>query len=413
MPLSGQQIAGGMCMRGGIYTEEKCALCGAQMKDNGRDAVCCPDHKGQRARTFYVRFGRPIQKRFTDYQLASRFLTGLRFKVDESTFDVRDYQSSNPLAFSNLTGKYLAVKEQTVKPGTFTHIKRDLGNAGAWFASINVKEIQYGELEDFLLGQKAISSKTRHNIKANLHAFFVWLVKRKIIRKDQMPDFPELSFELGWRKIIDIHTQGQILDKIKEMTWSTNPRAYIAVLWLSTYLPMRPHEIRNILEEDIDLERGIVTIHQHKTMRHTKAPKEIALIPEDVELLRSLPRGFPKLHFFRRDKGGGGKFRGTPFGKHFLYDLWKKACKDLNIEGVDLYGGTRHSTAQFLRKYKSPEEIRRVSMHTTSKASERYLQVQADEFMEAFTIIRRRSNDNVLQIKNVAPPEHQKGKTDS
>ncbi|MCE5333199.1 MAG: hypothetical protein LLG06_01280 [Desulfobacteraceae bacterium] len=211
-------------MLGGIYTEEKCALCGGKMKDNGRDAVVCPVHKGQRAKALYVRFGRAIQKRFTDYQLASRFLTGLRYKVDEGSFDKGDYQSSNRLAFQNLTGKYLAIKEQTVKPGTFTHIKREIGQAAAWFANINVKEIAYGEIEDFLLGQqKGISSKTRHNIKANLHAFFVWLVKRRVIRKDQMPEFPELSFELGWRKIVDIETQGQILDKVKELTWNTNP----------------------------------------------------------------------------------------------------------------------------------------------------------------------------------------------
>ena len=29
-------------MLGGIYTPEKCALCGLQMRDNGRNAVACP-----------------------------------------------------------------------------------------------------------------------------------------------------------------------------------------------------------------------------------------------------------------------------------------------------------------------------------------------------------------------------------
>ena len=40
--LSGQQKKGGLCMLGGIYTPEKCALCGLQMRDNGRNAVACP-----------------------------------------------------------------------------------------------------------------------------------------------------------------------------------------------------------------------------------------------------------------------------------------------------------------------------------------------------------------------------------
>jgi hypothetical protein len=39
-------------------------------------------------------------------------------------------------------------------------------------------------------------------------------LKRKVIRKDQMPDFPEFSFEPGWRKIIDIQMQVSRLPRI-------------------------------------------------------------------------------------------------------------------------------------------------------------------------------------------------------
>jgi hypothetical protein len=44
-----------------------------------------------------------------------------------------------------------------------------------------------------------------------------------------------------------------------------------------------------------------------------------------------------------------------------------------------------------------------VWMQTTSKASERYLQIQADEFREAFTIINRKSNQKVLHLTTGAP----------
>ena len=36
---------------------------------------------------------------------------------------------------------------------------------------------------------------------------------------------------------------------------------------------------------------------------------------------------------------------GDQFGKDYFYKWWKKACTNLGIDGVDLYGGTRHSTA--------------------------------------------------------------------
>jgi hypothetical protein len=56
-----------------------------------------------------------------------------------------------------------------------------------------------------------------------------------------------------------------------------------------------------------------------------------------------------------------------------------KACKNLGIEGVDLYGGTRHSSARALRQYCSPEEIKRATMHSTNKAFDRYCPMESDD----------------------------------
>lgn len=57
----------------------------------------------------------------------------------------------------------------------------------------------------------------------------------------------------------------------------------------------------------------------------------------------------------------------------------KRACDKLGIIGVYLYGGTRHSSVRTLRKYRSPEKIKRAAMHTTNKAFERYFQIEADD----------------------------------
>ncbi len=40
--------------------------------------------------------------------------------------------------------------------------------------------------------------------------------------------------------------------------------------------------------EDVDLERGVWTIHRHKSRRYTQRPKYVALVPEACDLLRSL-----------------------------------------------------------------------------------------------------------------------------
>jgi integrase len=392
MPLSGQQIAGGMCMMGGIYTEEKCPICLAEgkdgrMEDNHRDAVCCPRHKKEKAHNLIVRFGRKFYKRTTDYPLACRILTGIRFKFDEGTYDPRDYQKSNPLGIDNQIEKYLEVKEKT-RPRSIKSIRPHCQRIQAHFGGLNVKEIGYAEIEDFLLAQEDIGDKTRHCLCSRLRDFFTWLVKRKVIKKEQMPEFPEINYTLGYRKTVTKETQVAIIEEVKRIT-AKNPRIYIGILWLSTYINMRPSELNTILEEDIDYERGLVFIRKHKTDRTTEQIKMVPLYPEDLEMIKALPRGFPKMNFFRRDRGGGGRRTGDPFGQGIYYDTWKQACKNLGVEGIDLYGGTRHSSAVALRKLLSAEGIRRLTGHETNKAFERYYMKDLDELREGFALTRQ------------------------
>ena len=70
----------------------------------------------------------------------------------------------------------------------------------------------------------------------------------------------------------------------------------------------------------------------------------------------------------------------------------------MGIEDVDLYGGTRHSTVRELRKYRTPEEIKLGSMHSTNKAFERYFQVEPNDLRN---IYRDTQSDN--KVKKVFP----------
>ncbi|HOV87975.1 MAG TPA: hypothetical protein PLM79_16590 [Syntrophobacteraceae bacterium] len=101
-----------------------------------------------------------------------------------------------------------------------------------------------------------------------------------------------------------------------------------------------------------------------------------------------------------RDHGGGGKPKGAPFGKHILYSYWKKACSNLGIEGVDLYAGTRHSTMQYMRILgHSPEEVKRLSFHTTNAAMNRYLQINPEELRAGYAQVRKPLLGAVVPIK--------------
>ena len=50
---------------------------------------------------------------------------------------------------------------------------------------------------------------------------------------------------------------------------------------------------------------------------------------------------------------------GEQFGPKYFKKWWDKACENLGIKGVDLYGGTKHSTATALGELHTPEEIKR------------------------------------------------------
>ena len=50
----------------------------------------------------------------------------------------------------------------------------------------------------------------------------------------------------------------------------------------------------------------------------------------------------------------------------------------------DLYGGTRHSSAIALRKYRTPEEIKRATMHSTNKAFERYFYIEGEDLRDIY-----------------------------
>jgi len=375
-------------MTGGIYTDERCVVCGGKFADNHINALICPIHPKVRATTFRVKFG-SLYKRFKSYDDATRFLTGVRFKTDEETYDVRDYQRDNPLGFTNMAEKWLSYHLSEVRPGTRKNLVSDIRRAKGFFGNRNVKDIDYGGFEDFLKSL-TLSDKTKHNIIFTLHHFYGWLKKRREIAV--MPDFPEVAFDLGYRRTIDKETQIRIIEEVGRIC--TNRKVYLGIKWLATYISIRPVELLKILEGNIDTANGYFYIPAEDSKTEYKA---IPLIQEDVEILKGIPLTFPAMPFFRHGKGVSGTPENHPFSKNILYNWWKKACANLGIDGVDLYGGTRHSSVRALRKYRSPEEIKRAAMSETNKAFERYMGKDTDDDLRSVY----RQSAEVITIKRV------------
>ncbi len=205
--------------------------------------------------------------------------------------------------------------------------------------NMNVKDIRYGHLEDFIK-TITLSDKSKHNIISTLHSLFVWLKKRQEI--SIMPEFPTVSFELKMRRTISKETQWQIMEEVKRIC--PNLKVYLGIKWLSTYISIRPGEMLSLKEGNIDRENGYLYFPHPKE----KKSKAVPILPEDVELLKSFAPSFPAMPFFRHIAGISGVAENEAFGEKYLYKWWIKACDNLGIKGVDLYGGTRHSSARAL-----------------------------------------------------------------
>ncbi|MFH1079482.1 MAG: hypothetical protein V1766_04360 [Pseudomonadota bacterium] len=350
-------------MLGGIYSDQKCPICGGGFVDNHRDGLTCPKHPKMRAARHIAKFGK-LFKRFKEYDQAQRFLTGVRFKTDENTYDVRDYKQDNPLGFTNMSNKWMGYHLDTVRPGSRKNIKSHLRHAQNFFLDRNVKDLRYGDFEDFIQ-TLTLSDKTKHNILSTVHHFYTWMKRRQEIAS--LPDFPVISFELGYRRTVDKGTQHAIIEEVKRICG--NRRVYLGIKWLATYISVRPGEMIRLKEKDIDMGNGYLYFPHPKERKF----KSVPILPEDIEILKSFTLSFPAMPFFRHDGGLQGVADGQPFGEKYFYKWWVKACSNLGIEGVDLYGGTRHSSVRALRRYRTPEEIKEATMSATNKAFERYM----------------------------------------
>lgn len=367
-------------MKGGIYSDERCAVCGGKMRDTSK-SVACPSHPKIIAQNIRIKFG-AITKRFREYERAQRFLNGVRFKTDEKTFDSRDYRRDNPLSFTNVSEKWKEMKQPKVRKTSFQSMTNHLEKAQEYFGHLNVKDIRYSHLEDFL-ATLTIGEKTKHNVMATLHSMFVWMKKRQDIH--EVPDFPEIKFELGYRKTVGKEIQQSILDDIQQH----EPfKVWLGIRFLATYISIRPMELMNITYANVDLKNGYLYIPHPKEKKY----KAVPILSDDVELLAKLPKALSGMYVFGEERR---------YGENRFYKAWKRACGRLGINGVDLYGGTRHSSARALRKHFSPEEIKRATMHSTNAAFERYFCMEAEDVRSIY-----RQAAEVIEFKEVKENEN-------
>ena len=379
-------------MKGSIQTDLRCPVCGSRLKSLEPRGLYCPDHPQAihegRCRVMFDN----VTTRFRTYREAYKVLTRKRAEVDKGTYDARDYMiKSKPLAFDKLAAEWLAVKAGQLRPGSMPPLRNAVSRAAGLWGEANIKSIRYAQIEDLLNSLKNLAPKTKKNTLDALKQFWSWAADRYDIAPVKWPRLP--APEMKFRKTVSIADQEAILAEVEKITMATRPRAWLAIKWLMTYISVRPREMVSLLEGNIDRQRGLLIFPRPKERK----PKIVPLLDEDRELLARLPLAFPEMPFFRHESHAPAREAGKRFGLQRLYRDWKAACRALGIEGVDLYGGTKHSTAMGLREVATYEEVRKMTGHTTNKAFDRYIQLEGDA-MRALYARRRQVADNGLTM---------------
>ena len=376
-------------MKGSIYTRQKCFLCQNAGKKGhlkyieGRGLLQCLDHPDMVwSGPCEVRFGREHSKRFKTVHEAERHLNHIRVQTDRGEFNQREWAKDQPLSFLNLREKFIEFKQtQVITAKQISHIENVLTRAGEKWDFQQIKDIKESEIDDFFIKIQDLSSKTRSNYKAVLHDFWSWVVRRERRNvKVEMPIFPDIHYKLGWRTIVSMEDQARILDEIWNISGNDNPRIWLGVKLLSLFPRVRPGEMRNVKEGHINLTDGWIFYPDPK---EGDKGKFIHLSPDDCRMISDIrtmvPPALPDTFFFRHLKSKKGIKSGKQFGPKYFKVWWDKACENVGIKGVDLYGGTKHSTVTALGQIMTPEQIQRGATGHASDAFKRYMLPDVNE----------------------------------
>jgi integrase len=160
---------------------------------------------------------------------------------------------------------------------------------------------------------------------------------------------------------------------------------------------LRPGDLRKVRERDIDIDHAVITIH-YPTKSKNKI-KTVRLLPEHVEEIPEMKHRFPalpELKFFRHHGGVRSQKPNTPFGPKYFKVWWDKACKKLGVQGLDLYGGTRHTSTTEIARAAGTASAREATAHETNKAFDRYCQFQNDTAFKMAGLLKKQKADTKI-----------------
>lgn len=379
-------------MKGGVYTKERCPVCGGNFKRFENDLVC-PDHQ-TRPRKFYIQlysreFGKYINLfsdargiAFSSYEQAHRILTKIRAEIDAGAFDPSRYvpQKLKPLQFKNWSAKWLQNREieagkKIISPSYLKELRRFVLLFQNYFEETDIRDIRTKQVSDFYLSLKG-SPKYVINILSCFHKMLSDALDWGDIGK--MPKFPKVEASEPDFRTIDLDQQDAVIQKI------TDPMDRVYILFTAREM-VRPSETRALFWDDLDLKHDRVIIRRHfslNDLRETTKTKKIKILPLDSEVkdsLSRLPRHITSPFVFQKN--------GRPYSESYARKLWNRMTSEMGIE-ISFYQGTRHSSATEAVNRAGMDRVQEFLGHTRPTMTRRYAKMNVNGLK---TVLREKS----------------------
>jgi integrase len=371
-----------LCMKGGIYTKEKCPIC-RQKFERGENDLFCFNHQTRPKKYFIKLYTKELKKNvclysdsrgnsFSSYEQANRILTKIRAEIDAGSFDISRYVplKLKPLQFNNWSAKWLHNKEvekekKLISPSFLKELRRFVRMFQDYFKDEDIRDIGTKKINDFYLTLKG-SPKYILNILSCLHKMLSDALDWEEIKK--MPKFPKIEVPEPDFKTIDLDTQDEAISRIPDLM----DRAYISY---TARQMVRPSETRALFWDDLDFKHDRTTIRRHfslNELRETTKSRRIKVLPLDgevKELLLRLPRHITSPFVFQK--------KGRPYSESYARKLWNRIIAEMGIK-ISFYRRTRHSSATEAVNRVGMDRVQEFLGHTRSTMTRRYAKMNAE-----------------------------------
>lgn len=233
-----------------------------------------------------------------------------------------------------------------------------------------LKEIGCYDIRFFLATEKdrGISNRTLENTRANLSAFFQWMVDDEIISKNPISSLKPIKYHDGIKKpFSDVE-----IDHIRSSCKSLRDRAMIEVL-LSTGI--RVSELTSLKLKDINFDNNSICVE------HGKGDKERTVFTTDVCIAR--------LNEYLNNRSEKGDYifynmNHKPVTTGGVGYILNSIAKSANVQNVHPHRFRRTFATNLARRGMDVQDIKKLLGHSNINTTMTYVCVDGDKVRESY-----------------------------